>query len=140
MYYVLFLSALINLNTLGMSDGVSIGSQMSVDKVVVEHRQKGILLGLVPISFNVKVVAYAKGNVEVEYPWFSVITIDKRDEVKTKTRVAVDNALKASALGSVRAQGEPSNPRFSAAQTEIVRKEIIRVLDDVLMEFEEEGS
>jgi len=132
-------SALINLNTLGSEtseNSTVIESEATVERVVVEKKQKGIFLALVPITFTVKTSADARGNVEVKYPWYSALTIDKEDEVKTKAKVAVTNALKASAVGSVRAAGESAHPRFTAREAKLVEAELNRVLDEVFAELD----
>lgn len=131
-------SAVINLNKLGLETvgGGVVRSETMVEKVEVEHRQKGIMLGLVPVSFNVRAIADARGNVELKHPWFALLTIDKLDEVETKLKVAVDNALRASAVGKIRAEGEPTSPRLSASQAKMVANELKRVLEESLMEIE----
>lgn len=88
--------------------------------VEVNYRQRGRLLALVPISFKARAVAKVDGDVELEYPWYSFLTLDDEERIETELQIAVDNALHARALGSVRAEGEVTNPSFTAAEAAAV--------------------
>lgn len=89
-------------------------------KVELRYRQKGRLLALLPVPLDVTAVADARGKVVLRYPWYSAITIDNEDEVRAKAKIAVDNALKAKAVGSVRAEGEPANPVLTPGESAAV--------------------
>lgn len=99
-----------------------------VDRVEVVKKQRGLFLALVPITFTVKAVAYPDGAVEVFYPWYSAIMVDRDDEIRAQLKIAVDNALKSRLVGSVRAEGQSPNPRFSAEEAKVVEKRMIEVL------------
>lgn len=103
-----------------------------IEKVEVRHKQKGLLLALWPITFTVRGVVTSDGNVELFYPWYSAITVDHREEIKAKVKVAVDNALKARLVGSVRAEGTPSNPRFTLEEAAMVRSVVEKALSSSL--------
>lgn len=99
-----------------------------VEAVTVSSKQRGHLLALVPVSFWVKVVAWADGRLEVEYPWYSFMTLTSRQELQTQLKVAVNNARSSAALGSVRGAGEADDPKFTAAEAKAVREGIEKVL------------
>ncbi|MDO8424163.1 MAG: hypothetical protein Q7S54_00950, partial [bacterium] len=98
------------------------------ETVEVKYEEEGRLLALIPVTFTVSVVAKADGTVEVEYPWYSVITVDKRDRIEVQAKVAVDNALRARLVGSVRAEGIEAEPRFTADESAEVAAQIHAVL------------
>jgi hypothetical protein len=100
----------------------------AIEVVEGSYRLKGHLLALVPVSFMVDAKAHANGEVELDYPWFAYITVSRRQELETELRVAIDNARHARLRGSVRAEGEPVNPQFSAEEAEAVKKEMKRIL------------
>ncbi len=98
------------------------------ETVELRHRQEGRLLALFPITFTVTAVAFADGRVELRYPWYSAFTVDNKEELNTKAKVAVDNALRARTVGSVRAEGQVASPRFTAGESAIVARELASVL------------
>ncbi|MDP2641901.1 MAG: hypothetical protein Q8P21_01255 [bacterium] len=106
------------------------------DSVEVIYKQKGRLLALVPITFNVRAIARADGTVEVRYPWYSFLTVDNREEIEAQVKVAVDTALRARTVGSVQAEGESENPSFTAAEKAAVSSRVHTVLKST---FENEG-
>ena len=137
----LTLAAIINLNALSVNPGeaqmgVIIESEPTLEVVEVEHKQRGMLLALLPITFTVKARADARGRVEMEYPWYSKFTVDRRGEVETMAKIAVNNAIKEGLIGSVTAAGESKNPYFSATEAETVEKVLISVLEKALDEFD----
>lgn len=129
--------ALIDLNALGAESTLAVeevraqevtNEKGGVDRVEVVRKQRGLLLALLPITFTVRAVAYPDGTVEVFYPWYSSITVDHKEIVKSKVKIAVDNALKTTLVGTVRAKGVSPNPKFSAKEAEIVEEKMIEVL------------
>ncbi|OHA92014.1 MAG: hypothetical protein A3J09_00760 [Candidatus Zambryskibacteria bacterium RIFCSPLOWO2_02_FULL_51_21] len=132
----LALLAIINLNALSanpeaqVTPAVSEAAPEMVEVVEVERTQKGMLLALVPITFNVRATADARGNVKLEYPWYSALTVDRRQEVETKARVAVQNAMKGRLVGLVVAEGEAENPYFTPSEAQAVEKVLISVLEE----------
>jgi hypothetical protein len=99
-----------------------------VEKVEASYQQKGHLLALVPVSYEVKVVAHADGRIELDYPWYAPLTVSRRKELEMRLKVAVDTARRTKFLGSVKAQGEAVKPEFSKAEAEAIAKEMERVL------------
>lgn len=102
------------------------------NRVEVSYKQQGRFLALVPMSFKVRAVARASGEVELYYPWYSFLTLDDEEEVRTKLKIAVDNALHARAVGSVRAEGEVANPAFTPAESAEVAAEMHATLRESL--------
>lgn len=98
------------------------------EMVEVRYKQKGRILALVPITFTVTATVTADGRVEIEYPWYSTFTVDNKEEVKTSVKVAVDNALRAKAVGSVKAEGTAENPKFTALESAAVAAGLHKVL------------
>lgn len=86
-------------------------------EVSVHYKERGKFLALVPITFTAKATATADGRVELDYPWYAFLTLDNQEKIKTELKVAVDNTLKARAVGSVRAEGEVENPSFTASES-----------------------
>lgn len=138
--------AIINLNTL--SADTSLEAEVaqvreeekneSVDKVIVRHKQKGALLAIFPITFTVIATAYPDGRVELRYPWYSKITLDNEKEIENRARIAVDNALKSSLVGTVSAEGYSEKPRFSEAQAEATEAELRKVLREAFENWGED--
>lgn len=100
----------------------------SGDMVEVRYREEGKFLALIPLDFTASAKAYADGRVEIDYPWYSFLTVKGSQEAETRAKVAVDNAIRARAVGSVRAEGETENPRFTAAESATVAAELHSVL------------
>ncbi len=98
------------------------------DKVEVKYKEKGRLLALLPVTFTVSARTHANGEVEIDYPWYSFLTVDNHDKVETEMKVAVDNALRARLVGSVKAEGESKNPVFTASESAMLAAEMQRVL------------
>ncbi len=132
----ILVAAIINLNALSAAPDAQpeiIQSEPpAIETVEVVHKQKGMLLALVPITFTVRAVADARGNVRIDYPWYSKITVDRRQEVETRARIAVNGAIKESLVGSVVAAGESDNPRFTEAEAKTVEKVLINVLKEAM--------
>ncbi len=98
------------------------------ETVEVRYKQQGRFLALVPITFNVKAVVDAEGKVDLNYPWYAFLTLDDQEKIKTELKIAVDNALRARAVGSVRAEGQAENPRFTAAESAEVAAQVHAIL------------
>lgn len=109
-------SSEVSINSTTSSDESSDESSLT-DAVVVRYKERGRFLALVPITFTVMAIARADGTVELIYPWYSKFTIDKQDEIETRVKIAVDNAMRAQTVGSVRAEGEAANPAWDDAQS-----------------------
>lgn len=147
MLAAIFITALINLDTISGNEALSAQVQNAAvtpseteeeftNIVEVSHKQRGILLALIPITFQAKAIADARGNIKIIYPWYSKLSLDKKEEVETNARVAVDNALKAGAVGTVKAQGENAAPKFSPKQAEAVEKALLKVLKNAFEEMD----
>ena len=106
------------------------------DVVEVTYKQKGRFLALFPVTFAVTARAHADGAVELDYPWYAFLTIDRQNEIETNVKIAVDTALRERMVGSVRAEGEPVNPEFSAAESATIASQMHAVLKS---SFENEG-
>ena len=102
----------------------------TTDVVEVQYEEQGKFLALLPINLTISAKAYANGKVEVNYPWYSFLTVTKKDKIESEMRVAVDNAMRLSMVGSVQASGEPVNKTFSASEAEGV----VRAMKHVLAE------
>jgi hypothetical protein len=101
------------------------------ESVKVAYREKGQFLALIPVTFDILVEARADGEVTTKYPWYSVVTVDKQDEIEAQVKIAVRNALNAGMVGSVRAGGE-YEPRFTASESAEVAAQIHAVLQEAL--------
>lgn len=115
-------------NTAMQGDSSLDSMSFTENSVTVTYKAKGRLLALVPMSFLIRATAHANGKVELTYPWYSFLTLDGRDQLETEMRVAVDNALRAQALGSVRAEGEAENSTLTPAQKAILAREMNAIL------------
>jgi hypothetical protein len=96
------------------------------DEVVVWYKDEGKLLALIPISLRVKVAAYPDGSVEVGYPWYSRITVDRQTELKSRIGVAVATAMKSDSVGVLSAAQTPA--KFSPHEAALVSSKILEVL------------
>ena len=104
---------------------------LTEESVRVAYREEGQLLALIPVTFDILVEARADGEVTTKYPWYSVVTIDKQDEIEAQVKIAVRNALNARMVGSVRAGGK-YKPRFTASESAEVADQIYGVLKQAL--------
>lgn len=103
----------------------------SVAAVETRFNETGKFLALMPVKFTVTVRVTPDGVVALEYPWYSRLTIDKRDKLTTELKVAADNALRTLAVGRVTAEsdGRPKE-RFSAEEAAAVAAAVNRVLEE----------
>lgn len=113
------------------SDGGVQEMNFTGKSVEVMYKQKGHLLALIPITFTVRATAHADGSVELDYPWYSAITIDNKQEVETELKIAVDNTLSARYVGSVRAEG-PEATELTAAESAQIASAMHSVLKSKL--------
>jgi hypothetical protein len=100
----------------------------TANTVEVKYREKGRFLALVPMTFTIRAVAHADGTVELEYPWYSFLTLDNKDELETDLKIAVDNAIHAQAVGSVRAAGQAEKATLTAAERAEIAEEMQAIL------------
>jgi hypothetical protein len=100
----------------------------STKAVEASFKQRGHLLALVPVNLSVKVKAFANGDLELDYPWYTFMTISHREEIETKLKIAINNVRNRSALGTVRAEGETVNPQFTEKEAAEIRKILIEEL------------
>mgnify|MGYP003394961245 CR=1 FL=1 len=112
-------------------------NKSEVDRVEIRHKQKGRFLALVPVVFDVVVRVGADRTIDIRYPWYSVLTIDHQEEVETKVKIAVDNALGSASIGSVRGEGKAEHPTFSEGERSAIFERVNGVLADAL---EEQGG
>ena len=110
------------------------------DTVEVRYRQQGRLLALIPIWFTVTARAHADGTVELDYPWYSFLTVDNQNQIETELKVAIDSALRSRMVGSVSAEGETENPQFTAGEAAEVAHQIQAVLRSSLRAQTESSS
>jgi len=124
--------ALIDLNVVSEANVSSASSQpasaLGENVVEVKHKESVKLLALLPITITVTARTYADGRVEVVYPWYSFLTINNEDKIKTELKVAVDNARRSMKVGSVQAEGEVTNPVFSNEESVEITAEMDKVL------------
>jgi hypothetical protein len=104
---------------------------LTKESVRIAYKEKGQFLALIPVTFDILVEAQADGEVATKYPWYSVVTIDKQDEIEAQVKIAVRNALNARMVGVVRAGGE-YEPRFTASESAEVARAIHAVLQEAL--------
>jgi hypothetical protein len=98
---------------------------------VIEMRfvDTGKLLALMPVKFDVTVRVKPGGAVALEYPWYARLSVDRRELLTNELKVAVDNALRALTVGSVRAEGGRAPRSFSSQEAQAVRQAVDGVLE-----------
>jgi hypothetical protein len=99
----------------------------SGDAVEVRYKQRGRLLAVIPMTFYVTAVAHSNGEVEVEYPWYSFLTVDNRTEVETQVDLAVEDALVARANAAAKVGGA-GNLSFTPRESAIIASQMHAVL------------
>ncbi len=104
------------------------GMNFAENRVEVKYKESGRFLALLPVTFTVSARAHANGEVEVDYPWYSFLTIDNHDKVETEMKVAIDSAMRSRLVGSVQAAGTSANPTFNASESAMLAAEMHRVL------------
>lgn len=100
----------------------------SRDTVEVKYIQDGKLLAIVSVKFTVTARAFANGKVEIDYPWYSFLTVDNSSKVKTDLAIAVETVLNERMVGKVRAEGEVAMPYFTANESAMIASEMERLL------------
>jgi hypothetical protein len=101
-----------------------------IEAVELTSKQRGHLLALVPVNFQIKIRAEADGELSVSYPWYSFMTLTSREELETRLKVAIMNAKRSASVGSVKAAGAPEEPKFTPAEAKAVREAILEVLTE----------
>lgn len=97
--------------------------------VMVEHKARGTLFALVPVTFTATARAYPNGDVELDYPWYANLSVTNHDKLRAELKVAVDAALHAERVGTVMAEGN-SVPKTSFTPKEV--RTISIAMDKVL--------
>jgi len=100
--------------------------------VEVIYKQKGHFLALVPISFSIRAIAHASGEVEVKYPWYSFFTLDNEEQIEAEINNAVSLGNSESKLGVVRAEGKSANQVFGPTESALVAHRMLEVLESNL--------
>ena len=118
------LAALIDLNVGAAAEA----APQAGNVVEVTYQEEGKFLALVPVQMKVLVRAYADGRVEVDYPWYSFLTVNKRHQIEGEMKVALGNTLRSGLVGSVQAEGQVENPSFTAEQS----ADVTEAMKDVL--------
>lgn len=103
---------------------------VTIDMVEVRAVRRGHLLALVPIDLDVRVKAWANGEVEIELPWYASLTIMDRETLFTKLRAVVSNVRHKEALSSVKAEGQAILPSFTSEEVDEISLEMKKVLKD----------
>lgn len=104
--------------------------EAQVASVEARYRETGKLLALVPVTFSASARAYAAGGVELDYPWYSFLTVDKREKLESELGVAVDSALRRLGVGTVTAAGESRKESFSPEEAAAVSEAMRQVLEE----------
>jgi hypothetical protein len=102
------------------------------DAVEVSYKEEGKFLALVPVPMSLSARAYPDGTVEVRYPWYSFLTVTKREKMESEMKVAVDSALRFRLVGSVQAAGTSREPAFGIAESAQVAHALEQVLKENL--------
>ena len=126
-----FAYALIDLDPGSYAPDLVVAQEIESEEVAaveVSSMQRGHLLALVPVNFPIKVVAWADGRLEVDYPWYSFMTLSSREELLTKLKAAMNNARGRALLGSVKAEGVSSDPKFTPEEAKAVKVGIDKIL------------
>jgi hypothetical protein len=99
--------------------------------VETRFEERGKLFALVPVRLTATVRVLPGGEVILDYPWYSRLTLDKREKLATELKVAADSALRSLAVGKVTAatDGAPKE-RFSAEEAAAVAAAVSRVLEE----------
>lgn len=56
---------------------VESASDVSISHTDIAYKQSGRVLGVIPISFQVKAVTYADGRLELKSPWYAFLITRK---------------------------------------------------------------
>lgn len=103
-------------------------NEVGVNEVVIHYREHGKLFALVPVMLPVTVRASADGEVDVNYPWYSALTVDLENELETELKIAADKTIRRSKLGWVKAEGESSGQIFSPSEARDLESALRQVL------------
>lgn len=101
-----------------------------VPAVETRFNETGKFLALMPVKLTVTVRVTPEGGVELGYPWYSKLTLDRQDKLATELKVAADNALRQLSVGKVTAGGEARKESFSPEEAAAVAAAVNRVLEE----------
>lgn len=102
------------------------------DSVELRYKQDGLFLALVSVPMTVRAEAKANGDTTLDYPWYSLLTVDHSSEIQTEMKIAVQNALYARTVGSVQSAGDSKHPKFSVNEAADVADHIHKALKSKL--------
>lgn len=66
---------------------------LSAFEISVSYRKSGRLLGLLPVTLPTRVTVRNDGSVSFTAPWYSVVTLEERDRMRTGLEVRVHSLL-----------------------------------------------
>ncbi len=110
------------------SSAYALTSSGEMSSVEVRYKERGKLLALMPVTFPITAKATPDGAIELEYPWYSFLTLDNKEKLETDLKVAVGHALRSRLVGSVQALRTEPQESFSAEESAVVSAEMERVL------------
>lgn len=102
--------------------------EISFSPTIVElgYRAHGSLLALVSVILPMKVKAESDGDVSIDFPWYSVLTVAKKEEIKVELRDRVSQViLKKKSLG----EGD-FTPTLAAQVLEEMHQFLLREWED----------
>lgn len=115
--------------TLGPGGTTSDSGVESIESVEIHFNEVGKLFALVSVKFSATVRVDPTGRVALEYPWYSRLTVDRREALTSELAVAVDNALHGLMVGKVVGAGEVEpKSYFSAEEASVVQVAVNSVL------------
>ena len=112
-----------------LSRAVAVAEEEEVQSVDTRFNETGKFLALVPVKFTVTVRVSPDGSIALQYPWYSNLTVDKRDKLSAELKVAVDTALHGLMVGKVAAEGGVKK-YFSAEEASAVSTAVGKVLEE----------
>ncbi len=128
--YVVSATAVIDLAPVAMAATTTEPVDPGVPVVETRFNETGKFLALMPLKFAVNVRINPDGRVVLGYPWYSKLTVDRRETLVDELRVAVDNALRALTVGKVVAEGDAKlKDRFSTEEAAAILAAVNRVLE-----------
>ncbi|HEY9480904.1 MAG TPA: hypothetical protein VIR98_01555 [Candidatus Paceibacterota bacterium] len=74
--------------------------EASADKVSVWYKEHGEFLGFIPVAVRTRATIYADGTVEIDRPWYDVLTTGKNeDAIKADIEATAGTIVRASGSG-----------------------------------------